>query len=478
MAIRPRKSLEPWIKDEVNYYDHQIEGVRWLAKQKSFLLGDDMGLGKSLQSLTVFAIDVIRGWAETCLIVCPTILKENWADEIKTFTRFQYMILSNGTPSERAKQLIEFDSMVGPRILIVNYEQVSPYLNLFNSWGFNVSIWDECHALKNPESQRGSAAIGLQTHRSFMLSGTPMLNTVDDLWTALHKIDPVGYPDYWRYCNRYCLYGGGGRKVMGVKNEDELTRRLQKVMLRRLKEDVLNLPPVQVIERKVHIHSEQQEIYDKVQDEDVLTTLDGDEDIEYAIAKFVRLKQICGTTLQFTGDDISAKLDLGVADDLEILASGKKVIMFTQFRETLDCYTNRMEACGIRVYQLHGDIPQHKRLQVVKNWSATHGAAVIACMFQVANVGLNLVAASDINFQDELFVPGLNQQAVDRAHRIGADLTQPVRVRKYIAVGTIENRIQQILKQKKKLSARIVDSDVNWKRALVEAVLEDEKDAA
>lgn len=476
--VRPRKSLEPWIKDDVNYYDHQIEGIRWLTRQKSFLLGDDMGLGKCLQSLTVFAIDVVRGWAETCIIVCPTILKENWADEIKKFTRFPFVIL-DGNPVERAMQLIEFDSIVGPKILIVNYEQVSPYLKTFNSWGFNVSIYDECHALKNPESKRGIAALGLYTHRNFMLSGTPMLNTVDDLWTALHKIDPVGYPDYWRYVNRYCLFGGSnGRKVMGVKNEDELTRRLQRVMLRRLKEDVLDLPPVQIIERKVYIHPEQQEIYDKVQHEDILTTLDGDEDIEYAIAKFVRLKQICGTTMQFTGDDISAKLDLGVADDLEVLASGKKVIMFTQFRETLDCYTNRLESCGVRVYQLHGDVPQNKRLQITKNWSANHGAAVIACMYQVANVGVNLVAASDINMQDELFVPGLNQQAIDRAHRIGTDKSQPVRVRKYIAADTIENRIQQILKQKKKLSARIVDSDINWKRALVEAVLEDEEDAA
>lgn len=470
--------MEPWIKDEVNYYDHQIKGVRWLAKQKSFLLGDDMGLGKCLQSLTVFAIDVIRGWAETCIVVCPTILKENWADEIKTFTRFQYVIL-DGTPVERAMQIIQFIDLKGPKILIVNYEQVSPHLNVFNSIGFNVAIYDECHLLKNPESQRTLAALGLYAHRNFMLSGTPMLNTVDDLWVPLNKIDPVGFPDYWRYVNRYCLFGGhNGRKVVAVKNEEELTRRLQRVMLRRLKGDVLDLPEVQIIERKVYIHPEQQVLYDKVQDDDTLQTLNGDEKIEYAIAKFVRLKQICGTTLQFTGYDVSAKLDLGVSDDLEIIASGKKVIMFTQFRETLDCYVQRMEQCGVRVYQVHGDIPHNQRLKVVKNWSAYHGAAVIACMVQVANVGLNMVAASDINFQDELFVPGLNQQAIDRAHRIGASKTQPVRVRKYIAINTIEARIQQILKTKMKLSARIVDSDIAWKRALVNAVLEAEENAA
>lgn len=475
--VRPRKSLEPWIKDDVVYYKHQIKGIRWLAKQKSFLLGDDMGLGKSLQSLTVFAIDVFRGWSETCLIVCPVILKENWADEIKTFTRFPYMILE-GDQFQRAMQIIEFHDIKGPKILIVNYEQVVSHLKVLNSIGFNVGIWDECHLLKNPKSERTLASQALNTHRAFMLSGTPMLNGVDDLWVPLNKIDPVGYPDYWRYTNRYCVFGGStGRQIVSVKNEPELTNRLQKVMLRRLKKDVLDLPDIQIIERLVHLHPEQQKLYDLVTEDDMLPVLDApDEEIEYAIAKFVRQKQICGTTLQFNGHDVSAKLDLGVSDDLEILKSGKKVIMFTQFRETLDCYVERMELCGIRVYQLHGGVPKEKRLQVVKNWTAHNGPTVIACMYQVANVGVNLVAASDINFQDKLFVPGLNQQAIDRAHRIGADKTQPVRVREYYAVGTIEDRIKQINKQKSRLSAKIIDSDVNWKRDLIKALKEYEEE--
>jgi len=472
--VRPRKSLEPWIKDEVMYYDHQIEGVRWLAKQKSFLLGDDMGLGKCLQSLTVFAIDVYRGWAETCIIVCPILLKDNWADEIQKFTRFPCVVLE-GNGTERAMQIIRFADIKGPKILIVNYEQVSAHLGVLNSFGFNISIWDECHYLKNPKSERAKAGLALRTHRSFMLSGTPMLNAVDELWASLHRIDPKGFPDYYRFVNRYCIFGGhNGRQVIGVKNEAELTERLQRVMLRRLKSDVLDLPEVQIIERRVTLHPEQQTLYDKVNDDMRLVTLDGEEDIEYAIAKFLRLKQICGTTLTFTGQDVSAKLDLGVKDDLEVLASGKKVVMFTQFRDTLEAYTQRMEKENITVYQLHGDIPQKQRMPTVRRWTATHEPSVIACMLQVAREGVNLVAASDMNFQDELFVPGLNQQAIDRAHRIGADLTRPVRVRKYIAKGTVENRIQQILRDKRKLSKRIIDSDVNWKRTLVEAVMEAE----
>jgi len=475
-VVKPRKSLAPWIKDEVEYYDHQIKGVRYLAKRKSFLLGDDMGLGKCLQSLTVFAIDVFRGWAETCIIVCPILLKDNWADEIEKFTSFPCVVLE-GPPMRRVKQIMEFDAIQGPKILITNYEQIQAHLNILNAMNFNVSIFDESHYMKNPKAERTKAGLALKTHRSFMLSGTPMLNSVDELWATLHRIDPKGYPDYYRFVNRYCVFGGhNGRQVIAVKNEIELIERLQRVMLRRMKEDVLDLPQVQIIERRVQIHPEQQDLYDKVDEDMVLTTLDGDEDIEYAITKFLRLKQICGTTFTFTGEDVSAKLDLGVQDDMEVIAAGKKVVMFTQFRDTLECYVNRMEAKGVTVYQLHGDVPQKNRMPTVRAWSSVKGPAAIACMLQVAREGVNLVAAGDINFQDELFVPGLNQQAIDRAHRIGADTTRPVRVRKYIAKGTIENRIQQILRDKKKLSARIVDSDVNWKRALVKAALEEDED--
>jgi SNF2 family DNA or RNA helicase len=477
MAPVTRKSLEPWIRDEVEYYPHQISGVRHLAKQKSFLLGDDMGLGKCLQSLTVFAIDVYRGWVNTCIIVCPILLKGNWADEIEKFTRFPYRILE-GNGIERAKQLMEFRDIEGPKILIVNYEQVQQHLKFLNGVNFDVSIFDESHYLKNPKSARTKAGLELRSHRSFMLSGTPMLNSVDELWSALHRIDPRGYPDYYRFVNRYCVFGGyNGRQVTAIKNEHELTERLQRVMLRRLKSDVLDLPEVQIIERRVALSKEQQELYDLVDDEMKLQTLDeGIVDIEFAIAKFLRLKQICGTTLPFTGLDISSKLDLGCADDMEVLAAGKKVVMFTQFRATLEAYVKRMEDSGIQVFQLHGDIPIPDRMPTVRRWTASKGPNVIACMLQVAREGVNLVAAADANFQDLLFVPGLNQQAIDRMHRIGADKTRPVRIRQYIARGTIENRIQQILREKKKLSAQIIDADPMWKSKLVKAVMEEEED--
>jgi SNF2 family DNA or RNA helicase len=363
----------------------------------------------------------------------------------------------------------------GPKILIVNYEQVEAHLGALNALRFSVGIWDESHYMKNPKAKRTKANLELRTHRSFMLSGTPMLNTVDELWAGLHKIDPKGFPDYYRFINRYCVFGGfNGRQIVGVKNEKELTERLGRVMLRRLKSEVLDLPEVQIIERRVDLHPEQKALYDEVRDEMRLQTLDGPEDIENALTIFLRLKQICGTTLPFTGLDVSAKLDLAVQDDLEVLSGGGKVVVFTQFRDVLEAYENRMETEGVRVYSLHGGVPKEKRMPLVRNWTADSSPCVIACMLQIAREGVNLTAASDGSFLDELFVPGLNQQAIDRLHRIGTDKTKPVRIRKYIARGTVENRIQAILRNKRKLTKAIVDSDPNWKEALVRAVYEDE----
>lgn len=473
---KERKSLEPWIKDEVEYYPHQIDGVRELAKRKSFLLADDMGLGKSLQALTVFAVDVVRGWHKTAIVVAPVTLKGNWADEIEKFSRFPYVIL-DGTPAQRNKQLEEFKQITGPKILIVNYEQVIAHQDTLDKLAFDVAIFDEAHYLKNPKAKRTKACLSLYSRRSFMLTGTPMLNHVNELWAILHRIDPFGYPKYWPFLNRYAVFGGyKDKQIVGVKNEKELTERLQGVMLRRVKEEVLNLPDVQYTQRRIDLSAEQLKLYREVLNDMKLTRYDADEpdDIENALTKFLRLKQICGTTFSFTGDDISSKLDLATGDALELLENKHRIIVFTQFRDVLECYAVRLAGAGYPVFQLHGGVPKPERQPMVKEWAMTKTPGVIVCMLQVAGVGLNMTAARHMQFLDKLFVPGLNKQAVDRAHRIGADETQPVQVFEYITRNTIENRVEQILRTKSKLFGEIVETDPDWKRKLMKALMEDE----
>lgn len=480
MSGAPRKSLEPWIKDEVEYYPHQVEGIRHLARIRSFLLSDDMGLGKSLEALTTFAIDVARGWCSTCIVICPATLKGNWQDEIEKFSRFPYIVLE-GAPLERENQIMQFLAIDGPKILIVNYEQVAAHFDWLNALKFDVAIFDEAHYLKNPSAKRTKACMDLYSHRSFLLTGTPMLNHVNELWTLLHRIDPDAWPRYHSFVNRYCVFGGyKDKQIVGVKNEKELTNRVQQVMLRRLKKDVLDLPEVQIIERRVDLLPEQRKLYDEVADELRLPRIDkaDPDDIENALVKFLRLKQICGTTFPFTGEDISSKLSLAEQDDLEILDNGHRVVVFTQFRPVQECYVDRMRKFDIPIFQLHGDIPKPDRVPTVREWGMTSEPGILVCMLQVAGIGLNMTASRHAGFLDELFVPGLNQQAIDRLHRIGADDTQPVQIRKYICRNTIENRVQQILRTKSKLFGEIVESDPDWKRKLYALLTERESEAA
>lgn len=488
----------PYLYDTVEYYPHQIEGVRKLARMQNFLLADDMGLGKSLQALTVAAIDVKRGWASKILIVAPVSLKGNWSDEIEKFTTFQYLVLGQQVeagqgghpdtvkklgPVERAKQLDDFRSMGGPKILVVNYEQVNPHLAEFNKMGFDIAIFDEAHYMKNYKSQRTKACLKLNAGRNFLLTGTPLLNHVNELWPLLHKIDPAGYPKYWGFLTRYAVFGGyKNKQIIGVKNEKELTERLQAVMVRRMKADVLDLPDVQIIQRKVDLAPEQRKIYDELIENLTVEIGDDVQEIENALTKFLRLKQICGTTLPFTGHDVSSKLDLAIEDAIEILTpyrgnEAPKLVVFSQFRDVMEAFANRLDkaASHIDIWEIHGDVKTHLRQGVVKEWSAHDGPAVIVCNPVVAGVGLNMTAARHGFFIDKLFVPGLNQQAVDRMHRIGADATQPVQIHEYICRGTIENRVEQILRTKKKLFGSIVDES-DFKRRLIQALMENEDD--
>lgn len=471
--------MEPYLKDEVEYYPHQADGIRNLARRRSFLLADEMGLGKSLQALTIFIIDVVRGWGTKAIVVCPVTLKGNWSDEVDKFTRLPAMVL-DGTPKARKEQLTEFAAIDGPKVLIVNYEQVTAHLADLNALKFDVAIFDEAHYLKNPKAKRTKACQDLNSSRSFMLTGTPMLNNVNELWVILNRIAPREFPSYWSFINRYCVFGGyKNKQIIGVQNEKELTEKLQKYMLRRLKKDVLNLKAPQIIPVRVDLSAEQKKLYEQVIEELRLEQPDGSEDsIENALTKFLRLKQICGTTFPFTGQDHSNKLDRAVEIAVELLQSGHKPVVMTQFRDVLECFIKRLDEAAPEydIWELHGGIKKEMRQPFVNDWGRNPKPATLACMLQVAGVGLNMTASKHMIFLDKLFVPGLNKQAIDRIHRIGQDETQPVQIFEMITRNTIENRVEQILRTKLKLNDNIVEVNSDWKRMLVRELMKKEDD--
>lgn len=467
------------LRPTVEFYKHQAEGVRFILRSGNVLLADEMGLGKSLQALAVAAIDFQRGTAKRVLIVAPATVKGNWAEEIKRHTTFTCHVLS-GSPKQRAKQLEEFSADV----LIVNYEQVISGWEALNGLGPDIIIYDEAHAIKNRTSKRTKACMKLEARRQICVTGSPLLNHVDDLWTLLHRLDPDAWPNYWRFRNRYCVFGGYmGKAIVGVKHEQELHEALSSIMLRRLKAEVLDLPEKQVVRSWVDLEPVQRTLYDEALKEQQIT-IPGDPNpmqIENALTKFLRLKEICGSAGTIEGyDDISAKLDRAVETIQEIIDSGEPVVVFTQFRKILAFLNDRLERAGVETFQLHGDIKQSERVPTINSWTGAAGAGepgAILAMFQVGGVGLNMTAASKIILVDKLFVPKLNDQAIDRVHRIGVDLTKPVQIIELICRKTVEQRVEKILDRKERVFGAVVEGDQEaFKRELVRSMLAGEDD--
>lgn len=473
----PRKSLIK-IKDSTLYYPHQTEGIRLMARLNSFLLADEMGLGKSLQALTVAAVDWELGRARRGIIVSPATLKWNWEAEIHEHTNFSCMVL-DGTPKKREAQLKEFLDK-GIDWLIVNYEQVPAHYVAFNKADFDIGIFDEAHYLKNRKSKRTEACLKLVLARAFLLTGSPILNNVQELWTMFRMIDAERFPNYWRFVNRYAVFGGfKNKQVVGLKNVDELNVVLAEYMVRRLKTDVLDLPEKQYIKITLDLTKEQRQLYDQAKEE-LKIDLPGDPqpmELENALTKMLRLKQICGTTACIPGmADHSAKLDRA-EEMIEEITTQEPVVVMTQFRQVQASMVARLEARGITCFVLNGDTPQTERRAVVDAWSAfsdEHGSrGALVAMLQVAGVGLTMTAASKLIMLDKLYVPKLNEQAVDRIHRIGASKTKPVQIYELICRNTIESRIEQILRLKDKIFGAVVE-DADWKKALYAAIMEED----
>lgn len=471
-----RRLLEK-INDDIDFRQHQVDGVRRMIKMTGGLLADDMGLGKSLQILTVAAVAFQDEGLDKVLCVTPLSLKFNWSDEMDEHTTYSYHVLT-GTPKQRLKQLEEFDADV----LVVNYEQVVAHLGELNAMGFGFVLLDEAHYIKGHKTKRTKACHRLRIPRRWALTGSPVLNQVDDLWSILHFIDPVAFPKYWSFVNRYAVWGGYmDKQIVGVKNERELKEIVDRYMIRRTKAELgLSYKQPPVIE-KLELSKKQKELYEQAKEELQIDIPNANPlEISNAMVKLLRLKQICGTTAAIEGhDDDSAKLDRAEEIIQELVDRGEPVVVFTQFRSVLACIVDRLEKRGMKTYQIHGDVPGEERAGVVKmwtNWCKSSGVepAILCCTIQTAGVGLNMVVSNHALFLDRTFTPKLNEQAEDRLDRIGQ--TKPVTIIDFEMRNTVEHRVRTINKTKKELFNTLIgEGDTNWKRKLLAAVLEDEE---
>jgi SNF2 family DNA or RNA helicase len=318
--------------------------------------------------------------------------------------------------------------------------------------------------------------------RHFVLTGSPILNQVDDLWQLLNRVAPTEFPNYHTFVNRYAVFGGyNGKQIVGIKNEKELRERIAPYMIRREKKELGMVGKLPIIQEKLVMHPRQRELYDKAKDDLELPNPDDANDpfkIENSLVKLLRLKEICATPATLGYADDSTKLDRAVELCEQFYGKGKSVVVFTQFRNVQACLATRLNVRKIPNVMLHGDIKPNDRQPLVKQWTEDTYAgkpSILICMWQVGGIGLNFTASSTCIAIDKLFVPKLNEQGYDRLDRIGQ--TEPVQIIELIMLNSIENHIEKILKRKNGVFGAMFDVDnSSWKKRLIAAVKDDKEE--
>lgn len=484
----PRSKYEP-TRSIVSIEPSHVEEatcIRVDHPRHLFLTRDFIVTHNTVQMLATFCVHVKAGRASTMIVVCPNPLKKNWSNEIKKFTRIQHVVIPGGTatPVKRQMLLDEFKEMVGPKILIINYDQVPNFLDQINAEFFDVAVWDEAHMLKDPTNKRSGWNRQIYSRYSFMLTGSPMPNNVGELWTMLDRVSPGEWGSYKQFVNMYAIKRN--KDIVGTKNKQRLRKRLAQVMLRRKKEDHLDLPDVQYIDRVVGITPKQRKLYERARDDLMIEMSNApDEEIANDAVKFARLLQICGTTFCVDPEtDSSEKLDLAVADAVDLVNEGHHIVVFTRWRPvqeafvarmrkalkpTIDAFGEKVPPAPVRVINgdvdsddrvnRHGEVTALGRESIKTEWEQDR-PGVLCCTYQAAGVGLNMTKARHGLLLDKLYTPGLNKQAVDRMHRIGADRSQPVQILQYYVADTVEHRVHTILQLKQKTTDDVIEMSV------------------
>ncbi|MEO0529316.1 MAG: DEAD/DEAH box helicase [Planctomycetota bacterium] len=412
-------------------FPYQMEGVAFLCPRRQAVVADEMGLGKTMQAITAMRLLVHKQEARRVLLVCPKPLITNWRRELSLWAPELSIALVEGSPAKR-EHLWRHGSSV---LTLVGYEALLRDASLAAERPFDLVVLDESQRIKNSGSATSAAVRGVTRERSWALTGTPIENSLDDLVGIFDFVSP-------------------GRLRLGMTPR-AVGDAVRDSVIRRTKDEVLtDLPPKLVRDEPIDLTPEQWETYQRAEDEGVVRLRSIDEDthqdltIQHVFELVLRLKQVCNFD-PATG--ASAKLERLEADLEECVASGRKAIVFSQWVDTIEQIAARLGK-GPTKYateQYHGRVPHTRRDAVLDRFKKDPECAVLLMSYGAGSVGLNLQFAGYVFLFDRWWNPAVEDQAINRAHRIGA--AGPVTVTRMLATGTIEERIDQVLQQKREL---------------------------
>ena len=437
--------------------DYQVEGVSWMQFLREYNLGgilaDDMGLGKTIQTLTHILIEKEAGrLTAPALVVAPTSLMDNWQAEAARFAPDLKVLLLQGVErAERFDQIEQYDLILTTYALLPrDEEKLAPH-------AFHLLILDESHYIKNNRSKAAQTVGVLNARHRLCLTGTPLENHLGELWSQFHLLLPGLLGDEKSFNNEF---RNPIEKMGDEVRRNLLSRRIKPFLLRRTKDKVAKeLPPKTEMVRHVELAGPQRDLYETVR-------LAMDKKVRDEIAKkgvarsqivileaLLKLRQVCcdprlvkTTTVRKTNPPSAKLMELMTMVD-ELLAEGRKILVFSQFTSMLALIEAELEERGIGYALLTGDT-KDRAAQVT---AFQQGAVpVFLISLKAGGVGLNLTAADTVIHYDPWWNPAAENQATDRAWRIGQD--KPVFVYKLIAKGTLEEKIQALQQRKSELA--------------------------
>ncbi len=445
---------------------YQLDGVRYLWRVTASGLGcclaDDMGLGKTLQVLALLALWKNQGLLADglpALLVVPATLLANWQDEAARFTpslRLKILHPSACRP-EQWRQFLEkpMDVLRGCDVAICSYGMLTRLSGL-QGLSFPAVIADEAQAIKNPSSQQSRAVRALKAPRRLALTGTPVENRLTDLWC----IFDFAVPGLLGPLKPFLEYTKG----LG-SNYQPLRKLVRPFILRRLKTDrsiIGDLPPKTEVSQHCTFSRKQAALYQHVVErlKEELKQAEGIQRKGVVLGALTAFKQICNHPSQYLGDGDYAMEESGKFQQLWQLAETfaarqEKLLVFTQFREMTGPLARLLEAAfGRAGLVLHGGTSVKERPALVRSFQREDGPPFFVLSLRAAGVGLNLTAATQVVHFDRWWNPAVENQASDRAYRIGQ--THPVLVHKFICQGTLEERIDELIQSKRELAEELL----------------------
>ncbi len=442
-------------------YPYQKEGVRFAFRRGRSIIADEMGLGKTIQAITAAELFQKCGYVETVLIVCPTSLKYQWKREIEKFTGKEVLVVEGN----HLKRKAQYEPSVAYSYKIVSYNAVCNDVKLLGSLSFDMLIMDEVQRLKNWKTQIAKAARKITSRYAVILSGTPLENRLEELFSVMQLVDQYCLGPFYKFKHEHIVTSELG-KVIAYKNLHQIGEKLKSHLIRRTKKQVrLQLPDrqdknlfVPMTDTQMEMHNEQKSVISRILYKWKRMRFLSEADRNRLMLCLAQMRMLCDSTFildQQSRHDTKVNEVLNIITDLFDGNDEEKVVVFSQWERMTRLIAGELEKRDIGYANLHGGVPSKQRKELIDNFSDSPECRVFLST-DAGSTGLNLQAAATVINIDLPWNPAVLEQRIARVYRIGQE--RNVQVINLVATDTIEERMLDTLRFKSKMFEGVLDN--------------------